>query len=351
MDSAQGQPITAVLPARNEEGVIEAAVRSLAAQPEIAEIRVVNDSSADRTGEILSRLAAELPQLRVLESAGLPAGWVGKNHAAWLGAEGVGTAWLLFTDADVRHLPGSAGRALARADSTGAGLVSFSPRQRMETGWERAIIPFVFLRLAARFSYDRVNDPQAADAAANGQYLLIRREAYQAIGGHRSVAGEVLEDVALARRAKRAGIRIHFASGAEFAETRMYTNFRSMWQGWTKILYPLMGGTPLAAADELLRVIPIGALALFALSLFYPLAAAPAAVLLFVRLWRYAMDLRRHRFPVRGIVYWGPGLALYAAALVVSARRYSEGSVVWKGRTYPVRPNPKGDRPEIPWST
>jgi hypothetical protein len=279
-----------------------------------------------------------LPQLRVIETTALPDGWVGKNHAAWLGAQDATTGWLLFTDADVRHLSGSAARALARAEATGSSLVSFSPRQRMETWWERAMIPFVFLRLAAHFSYDRVNDPLAADAAANGQYLLIRREAYQAIGGHRSVAGEVLEDVALARRAKAAGIRLHFAPGAEIAETRMYTSFHAMWQGWTKNLYPLVGGTPSAAAEELLRVLPLGALALFALSFFYPLAAALAAAFLLARMLRYAVDLRRHRFPARGIVYWGPGFALYAAALVVSARHYSAGSVVWKGRTYPVRP-------------
>ena len=338
MHPAKGQPVTAVLPARNEEGAIEAAVRSLAAQPEIAEIRVVNDSSSDRTGEILSRLAAELPQLRVIETPALPAGWVGKNHAAWLGAQGAATPWLLFTDADVYHLPGSSAHALARANSTDAALVSFSPRQRMDTWWERAMIPFVFLRLDAHFSYHRVNDPLLADAAANGQYLLIRREAYQAIGGHGSVAGEVLEDVALARRAKAAGIRLHFAPGADIAETRMYASFRAMWQGWTKNLYPLMGGTPSAAAGELLRVLPIGALAMIALSGVYPLAAVPGAALLSARMLRYSLDLRRHRFSVPGIVYWGPGLALYAAALVVSARRYSAGSVVWKGRTYPVRP-------------
>ncbi|HKM90224.1 MAG TPA: glycosyltransferase [Candidatus Acidoferrales bacterium] len=338
MNSAEDQSITAVLPARNEEGAIEAAVRSLAAQPEIAEIRVANDSSSDRTGEILSRLSAELPQLRVIETPALPAGWVGKNHAAWLGAQGAATPWLLFTDADVYHLPGSVARALELAASTGAALVSFSPKQRLETWWERAMIPFVFLRLDAHFSYDRVNDSLLADAAANGQYLLIRREAYQAIGGHGSVAGEVLEDVALARRAKAAGIRLHFAPGADIAETRMYTSFPAMWQGWTKNLYPLMGGTPSAAAGELLRVIPVGALALFALSFFYPLAAVPAVALLLARMLRYAADLRQHRFSVPDIVYWGPGLALYAAALVASARRYSAGSVVWKGRTYPVRP-------------
>jgi glycosyltransferase involved in cell wall biosynthesis len=343
MSGTDRQTITAVLPARNEEETVEAAVRSLAAQPEIAEIRVINDASSDRTGEILARLVAEFPQLRLIAADTLPPGWVGKNHAAWLGAQHSCAEWLLFTDADVIHLPGSAARALDLAQATGAALVSFSPQQQMDTWWERALIPFVFLRLAAHFSYDRVNDPVLPDAAANGQYLLIQRTTYEAVGGHRAVAGEVLEDIALARRAKAAGFRLHFASGAEIAETRMYRSFFAMWQGWTKNLYPLMGGTPSAAAEELLRVLPIGAAAVAAVAVlavpyFYFPALVVGAAFLLERLLRYAHDLRRHRFPASCIVYWGLGLALYTAALVGSARRYSAGSVAWKGRTYPVRP-------------
>lgn len=144
--------ITAIVPSRNEELAIETSVRSLAAQPEIAEIRVVNDASSDRTAEILSRLAAEIPQLRVIEASPLPSGWVGKNHAAWLGAHDASTEWLLFTDADVRHLPGSASRALGNAAESGAAVVSYSPRQVLDAWWERALIPFVFTRLASRFS-------------------------------------------------------------------------------------------------------------------------------------------------------------------------------------------------------
>ena len=330
--------ITAIVPVRDEELSVEACIRSLAAQPEIAEIRVVNDGSSDRTAEILDRLAAEIPQLRVIEAPPLPSRWVGKNHAAWLGAHDAATEWLLFTDADVRHLPGSAHYALVVARGSSAALLSFSPGQLMETWWERAMIPFVFTRLAARFSYPSVNDPRAPDAAANGQYLLVRSDAYQAIGGHRAVAAEVLEDVALARRAKAAGFSLYFARGAEVAQTRMYTSLSAMWQGWTKNLYPLMGGTAASTCLELVRAFPVAALALFALALWVPLAAVAAAFLILLALLRYALDLRRHRFPASCIQYWLPGLILYAAALAASAGRYSAGSVAWKGRTYPVRP-------------
>jgi len=328
--------ITAIVPARNEEQSIETAVRSLAAQPEIAEIRVVNDGSSDRTAEILAGLAAEIPRLRLIEASALPSGWVGKNHAAWLGAQDTTTDWLLFTDADTRHLPGSAAHALANAEFRRASLVSYSPAQRLESWWERALIPFVFTRLAAHYSYARVNDPQAADAAANGQYLLIRREAYQAIGGHLAAAAEVLEDVALARRAKAAGLPLHFASGEAVAETRMYRTFSAMWEGWTKNLYPLVGGTPLSAARELLIVTPIPMIAMVAMAFFYPVAWYFAAGALLTEHVTYGRKLSRHPFPLSYIVLWGPGLVLYVAALITSAAHYSSGSVVWKGRTYPV---------------
>src|SRR6202042_2137022 len=109
---------------------------------------------------------------------------------------------------------------------------------------------------AMRYSFDAVSDPDSPAAATNGQYLMISREAYDAIGGHESVAGEVLEDVALAKRAKDAGIRIVFAAGAGRVRVRMYRSFRAMWEGWSKNLYPLVGGTPRAVSHELIVAVP-----------------------------------------------------------------------------------------------
>jgi len=121
--------ISAIIPARNEEATIARAVESVAAQPEGGEIIVVNDQSIDQTGAILADLAARIPKLRILNTHELPAGWTGKNHAASLGAAVARGEWLLFTDADTYHLPGSAGRALASAAEHDAALISFSPEQ------------------------------------------------------------------------------------------------------------------------------------------------------------------------------------------------------------------------------
>ncbi len=328
--------VSAIVPARNEETTIARAVTSLAAQPEIAEILVINDQSSDRTAAILGELVANIPQLRVLETGQLPNGWVGKNYAVSLGAASARGDWLLFTDADAEHLPGSTARALADAEASGAALVSYSPEQETRAWWERAVIPFIYVRLAQQFSFDEVNDPRSLAAAANGQYLLIRRDAYEAIGGHQAVSAQVLEDVALARRVKQAGFALHFAPGQGIARVRMYRTFSPMWQGWTKNLYPLMGGSIAAVARELLSVIPWIPLTLILLAPLHRVLPVLGLVLLAGRHAAYAAVLRRNRFPISRILYYVPAVALYSAALAASAWRYARGTVVWKGRAYQV---------------
>ena len=218
---------------------------------------VVDDESTDRTGAILGELQARVPKLKVLRAGELPEGWVGKNWALSVGAAEARGEWLLFTDADTFHLPGAMRTALADAAMHGAALVSYSPEQELETWWERALIPFVYCRLAERFSFSRVNDPALADAAANGQFLLVRRDVYEKLGGHGAIRGEILEDVALARNVKNAKLGIYFAAPLGVVRTRMYRSFGAMWQGWTKNMYPLVGGTAGSVVQELVKVSPI----------------------------------------------------------------------------------------------
>jgi glycosyltransferase involved in cell wall biosynthesis len=328
--------VSAIVPARNEEATIAAAVESLASQPEIGEIIVTDDQSTDGTAAILKQHAERFPELHILQTEELPSGWVGKNYAVSLGAAQAQGEWLLFTDADAVHLPGSTARALADAAQFAAGLVSYSPQQETRTWWEKALIPFVYLRLTHRFHYEEVNRPESPAAAASGQYLLIRREDYQRIGGHAAVATEVLEDVALARLAKNAGVRLHFASGAGIIRVRMYRTFRSMWEGWTKNLFPLMGGTPRAVGQELFRVVPWIPLLLLPLGLVHLIWGVLALVLLAGRHAAYASELRRNRFPGMLALYYLPGVALYSLVVLNSERRYGRGSVDWKGREYSV---------------
>jgi glycosyltransferase involved in cell wall biosynthesis len=333
--------VSAIVPARNEEAVIAACVESLVVQPTIAEVLVVNDQSTDRTAEIVRALIGRYAKVRLVEAGKLPAGWVGKNHAVWLGAKEATGEWLLFTDADAVHERDSATRALVVAAENSAAMVSFSPQQLMETWYEKALIPYVYCRLGSRFSYLEVNDPPNKAAAANGQFLMIRRDAYDVVGGHASVAGELLEDVALAKRVKSAGWRIWFGSGKGIVRVRMYRSFGAMWQGWKKNLYPLMGGTPAALEREFVRaVVPVGA-TLIATITFTALTErwmnglgvllAGCAGIFVV----YDGELRRNGF-APGLNWYGiPGRVLFGAVLLASKRGHSRGKLEWKGREYP----------------
>lgn len=333
--------ISAVIPARNEEASIARAVESVAAQPEIEEVIVVDDQSSDRTGEILRELGARLPKLRVLQSGELPAGWTGKNYAASLGAAAAQGEWLLFTDADTLHYSESARRALNDAAGHNAVLISYSPEQQMDTFWERALIPVVYWRLSKKYSYQDVNDAGSPNAAANGQYFLVRRDVYEAIGGHRAIAEEILEDVALARRVKQAGYKIHFSQGNGIVRTRMYRSFRAMWEGWTKNLWPLMRGSGFVVAGDLAVWFGLAGILLILVTGHVRRSdwLIPLGVTAFFAgiLGEYALELRRNRYPLGYIRYFVPGVCLYAAALIHSWWKSTHGSVDWKGRTYAVK--------------
>jgi glycosyltransferase involved in cell wall biosynthesis len=338
--------VSAIIPARNEEASIARAVESVAAQPEVGEVIVVDDGSTDGTAAILKDLASGLPKLSVLPAGELPVGWVGKNHAVAVGAAAAHGDWLLFTDADTYHLPGAMARALADAAEHRAALVSYSPEQEMETWWERAVIPFVYCALANRYSYASVNNPELPDAAANGQFLMVRQSVYTEIGGHGAVAGEMLEDVALAQAIKAADHRIYFSAPVGVVRTRMYRSFRAMWEGWTKNLYLLFppDATELKDKDMVLGISYTAILAAFAYLIRERLRMAESVVIWSVILLslvlthaQYGFMLWRSRFPIRFIQYGIVGSWLCLVMWAVSWWKNTHGAVEWKGRKYRTR--------------
>ena len=329
--------ISAIVPARNEEAVLAACIESLALQPEIFEIIVVDDQSTDKTVAIVRGLQARILRLRLLQTKNVPVGWTGKNNAVALGAKEATNVWLLFTDADALLEPGATASALEIAKKTGAGLVSFSPEQITKTWYEKALIPFLYIRLAKRFSFDAVNDPHSPIAAANGQFLMIHREAYETVGGHASVSGEVLEDVALAKRVKEAKFFLHFGSGKGIVRVRMYRSFAAMWEGWKKNLYQLIGGTPKALFGELGGVIPWVAILALAVGIKYPMSLLAGVLLLLMRQTIYGGELRRNQYPYSLILYYVPAVLLYGGVLLASWRSHAKGKASWKGREYPLQ--------------
>jgi chlorobactene glucosyltransferase len=348
--------VSVLIPARNEEANIERAVRSVAAQHGVREIIVVDDQSSDQTGEILERLGTEIPRLKVIRIESLPEGWMGKANALATAGRAATVDWFLFTDADTEHHEGSLATLLARAESENIDLLSLSPGQRVPTWWEKSVIPLVYVSLARRYKFEEVSDPASPVAAANGQYILIRREAYERAGGHEAVRAEILDDVALARRVKSGGGRILFLPGAQWSETRMYRTFREMWEGWTKNLFTLYGGKMkniLGAVMEVLLIVwmPVVALVIFVFLLRSSADQATLGAALGVGIclpvvvyeqWKYRQAIGRLGFDPRVAKYLYAGAPLFSLLLLNSARAHWMGRVRWKGRDYETRKMTKG---------
>ena len=188
---ASGKPlISVIVPARNEEVSLGACLESLVSQLGVEkEIIVVDDNSTDRTRQIAESYAG----VRIIQPDPLPENWTGKNNAVMAGAKIARGEWLLFTDADTVHLPGSLARSLAEARKKKVSMLSYSPEQEVHGFWENAVMPVIFAELASTYKPSDVSDAKSPAAAANGQYLLITREAYDTVGGHASVATDLLE--------------------------------------------------------------------------------------------------------------------------------------------------------------
>jgi glycosyltransferase involved in cell wall biosynthesis len=329
--------VSVIVPARNEEANIGECLQTLL-QGGAAEILVADDGSTDRTAAIVREIAATEPRVRLIAVPPLPEGWIGKNHALHVAAPQAVGEWLLFTDADTRHAAGGLRVALKQAEEAKLDLVSYSPPQRTETWWETAVIPQVYQLLARIYPFERVNDPADPLAAANGQFILIRRDAYFRLGGHEAVQAETLEDVALARLAKQGHDRIWFGPGDGIVETRMYRRFSEMWQGWTKNLFLLLGRNrravrKTAAALALRYWLPPLAGAFLILAGFLWAGAALLAYAAAEHIC-YARRLQRPK-GFQTMLLLAPGAFLLFLLLLNSERRYSRKTgVEWKGRRY-----------------
>ncbi len=338
-DGAFDGRVSVLVPARDEAETIEACVRAIldGAHP-VDELLVYDDQSTDATPQILARLCDEYDQLRVVEARPLPTGWVGKPHACHRLAEAATGDLLVFVDADTILSDEGISRIASLLQDKHADLVTAVPRQKSVGFAERLVLPLLHLTYTSWFPLMlvwRSQDPRFL--AANGQCLAIRREALDAIGGFESVRSDVVDDMALCRRAKEAGRRVVFADGFDIATCRMYGSAGELWQGFSKNLYEGIGEHPLALA---------GVVAIYSTAFIAPYVGlgaalvgwtwllAPALVGVCANVLLRAALAWRFRQPWEGILLHPVGVLALLAIAVNSFRWHLGDTIVWAGRTY-----------------
>src|SRR5687768_16342217 len=259
-DGGEWPFVSIIVPARNEERTLPRVLPSLLSQSYPSyEVIVVDNKSEDETRTILSEWAARDEKLKIVNGVELPReeGWLGKPHAMHQGAQQAKGDWLLFTDADTVHSPISISSSIAYALSHDADLFTIFPFYELGTPSERIIMPVAFMGIMNLYPAYKVNDPESPAAIANGQYLLVRRSVYDAVGGIESVKNRIVEDQEFARVIKGAGHKLLIADGQHLMSVRMYTNFQEIWEGWSKNVVISLQRNPAQAALAVAGVISI----------------------------------------------------------------------------------------------
>ena len=340
--------IAVIVPARDEAANIERCLRCLIPQTYPADrlrILVVDDHSADATAAIAAAIAVDHPQLGVRSSPPLPSGWVGKSHACWIGARDVSaeTEWLCFVDADVRAEPALLASAVAAASSEALDLLSLAPRQELESFAERLVMPCGLYLLAFCQDLRKVQAREGPDATATGQFMLVRRRDYVALGGHAAVHREICEDLALARLFKQSGRRVLLCDGSRLVSTRMYTGWGTLWPGIVKNLVEMLGGPGATAVTALCAVILAWALWVIPFadgvscgrgSAQGCLAMVPAIAAALAALALHVVGAAHFRIPLWYGLMFPFGYTAGALMAIDSMRWRWRGRVGWKGRIY-----------------
>jgi glycosyltransferase involved in cell wall biosynthesis len=340
--------LSVIIPARNEERSLPACLASLLIQSEPGftlgqqwEIIIINDDSIDKTRVIAVEAAASHDGVILLDAPPLDlssrGGFTGKSNACWTGAQAARGRHLLFTDADTIHETNDIARSLREADRHKAALLSYSPRQIVTGFWQHAVMPLVFSELASVYRSKEVNDPARPLAAANGQFILVERDAYFSVGGHRAIGKDILEDVALAHNIKRSDRIIRFRYAPEALSTQMYRTTSEMIEGWTKNLALLFPKPIVLALWRILDLLLFFGLPALAFGIFWLVPWQRSVILLiWVRtLWRFYSRVARSNFPAFDVAISILGIPLFVYLLVRSVIHHRiKKHVAWKGRSY-----------------
>lgn len=239
--------VAVIVPARDEAANIGPCVESLSSQkypPDRLAIIVVDDESTDDTPAIMAALAKQDDRITLLRTPPLPPGWKGKVHACCTGAAAAphDAQWLCFLDADMRAAPRTFVSAVETASDCNLDLLTLAPRHELKSFAERLMLPCGLYLLGFYQDLEKIQAPDSDRVVATGQFMLMRREAYAAVGGHAPVRDAICEDVELALLMKRRGYRVLLMDGRLLLSTRMYTGWSTLWPGFAKNLIQLLGG-------------------------------------------------------------------------------------------------------------
>jgi chlorobactene glucosyltransferase len=335
--------VSVVIPARDEELEIERAVRSHLAQdyPDL-QVVVVDDGSADGTPAILAALAREDRRLTIVPGSEPPEGWLGKPHALWQGSQAADGEILLFADADVRYDPRALRDAITVLEQRGLDLVAFFPRLEMRGFWENVLLPYlsvgVFLGLGFAATIRRFRGLALGAGVGN----LVRRSAYEAVGGHAALRNSVVDDVHLAIAVKRAGFRVAVLRADDRIDVRIYRGFRGVWNGFAKNAawaFPGAGGLVLFGLTIVLLAVSIAPPAVL-IAAILGASVASADVALAAALFVSSIALRAALARALGDPMWPSAThALMATVWAgIIGRSYYwklvRKRIVWRGRRY-----------------
>ncbi len=341
--SGFGPRVSIVIPARNEERGIGDAVRSQLSQDyRDFEVIVVDDRSTDGTREILERLSRGQPRLRIVRGEEPQPGWLGKPHALHQGAAAATGELLLFVDADVRYDPRTLAEAVAWLEAQGADFLALFPGFDMHGFWENVLMPYIPVAYFFGLGFLANSDRHRWVAAGGGAGNLVRRGAYEAVGGHAGLRDSVIDDVRLAMAVKRAGFRCRVARADDRVRVRMYRGFREIFDGFAKnvsfVLQGAFGAVFLAAACLMVVGAIAPAIALGAAALGLPVP--PGDLLLAVLGLGGAVACRAALAAYLGWPQWAawtqPLMAIVWGAIIARSfwRRFVRRELLWRGRRY-----------------